>query len=96
MGSGESPSLSIVHQVAAHEGVDPSELEPPLHEVIDPDALDALVQSTARQPSGSAATIEFTYRHRRIRVDSTGNIDVTATNQLAESRLDSGDNSPND
>lgn len=35
---------AVVEAVAAAEGVEPDELEPTLHEAIDPEALDALFQ----------------------------------------------------
>lgn len=75
--STETPtSIKVVRGVAAHEGIDPTDLEPPLHAVIDTDALDALFRPVdgAGEP---AAAIEFTYRGKLIRVDSGGHVDVT-------------------
>ncbi|QCS41689.1 HalOD1 output domain-containing protein [Natrinema versiforme] len=79
MTSSVPTSLRVVEGVAAHEGVDPVELEPPLHEVIDTDALDALFQSTG----DSSATIEFTYRGKRVCVDDSGQVQVTEASSNA-------------
>ncbi|OIB58892.1 HalOD1 output domain-containing protein [Natrialba sp. SSL1] len=48
MGTGIDPSQNIIQQIAAIEGLEPAELEPPLYEVIDPHALDALVRTQSR------------------------------------------------
>lgn len=71
MQSGDTPSMQIVREVATVDGVDPAELTPPLYEVIDPDALDAMVQTV-----GSDVTVEFTYRGHAIRVDGSGRVAV--------------------
>ena len=73
MSNADPISLRVVRGVAAREGVDPLELEPPLHEVIDTDALDALFRSTDE----SATAVEFTYRGHRVCVDGTGEIELT-------------------
>lgn len=90
-GSGVSPSLHVVQQVAASKGVDPADLDPPLHEVLDPDALDTLVQSAAHTASGDETTIEFVYRDRRVRIDSAGTVDVTDIDQRTDSSPNSAD-----
>lgn len=43
-------SNAVVERVAAAEGVDPRELDVPLNEVIDPDALDSLFAPTSKGP----------------------------------------------
>ncbi|WP_049896737.1 HalOD1 output domain-containing protein [Natrialba chahannaoensis] len=48
MGTGIDPSQNVIQQIAAIEGLEPAELEPPLYKVIDPHALDALVQTQTR------------------------------------------------
>ena len=54
---GERISLKVVEKVADREGVDPLALHPPLHTVIDTEALDSLFQST---PSTSrSGTLSF-------------------------------------
>ncbi|ELZ01853.1 HalOD1 output domain-containing protein [Natrialba asiatica] len=98
MGSGTQPSIEILQQIATAEGVDPTELEPPLYSVIDPDALDTLVQSMAdgtttgfgTQTEATRSKIEFTYSGYTVRVDETGRVDVRpTTDRLSESRANS-------
>lgn len=88
MGTGVSskPSHSIVTQIADVEGVDPTDLEPPLHAVVDPDALEQLIDSS--EPSLS---ITFTYRDYRVRVDGSGAVDVTTANQLTDASGESSE-----
>jgi hypothetical protein len=64
--SEESEALCtrIVEAVAAVEGVDPRELTPPLYEVIDPDALEQLVDT-----SSAPVTVEFDYGRWRVTLD---------------------------
>ncbi|MXV63356.1 hypothetical protein GS429_15045 [Natronorubrum sp. JWXQ-INN-674] len=98
MGTGVSPSHSIVTQIAAAEGIAPTDLEPPLHDVIDPDALDQLVDSSGYRSNGPTMVIEFAYQGRTVRVDGTGAVEVTAANQLTEtdSNTDSTEESHGD
>ncbi|SDD41296.1 HalOD1 output domain-containing protein [Natrinema hispanicum] len=53
-------SYRVVKAVARKEGVSPTELSPPLFSVIDPEALDALVQEDV-DSNTSQVEIEFTY-----------------------------------
>lgn len=72
MQTGDTPSIQVVTQVASTEGIDPVELTPPLHDVVDPDALDAFVRR-----ADAEATIEFSYRGHSVCVDGTGHVAVT-------------------
>ncbi|AXR78041.1 HalOD1 output domain-containing protein [Natrarchaeobaculum sulfurireducens] len=72
MQPGDTPSIQVVTQVASAEGIDPVELTPPLHNVVDPDALDAFVQT-----ADAEATIEFSYRDHSVCVDGTGRVVLT-------------------
>ncbi|WP_254522044.1 HalOD1 output domain-containing protein [Natrinema caseinilyticum] len=71
----QSLSLKIVDEIASCEGVQPEELRPPIHYVIDTDALDSLYQSgdSERAPS----KVEFVYKGYTVTVDRTGEVDVT-------------------
>lgn len=51
---------AVVENVAAREGADPTELDVPLVEVLDPDALRQLVDRSGRESPGSVR-IEFDY-----------------------------------
>ena len=81
MGTGvsPSPSHSIVTQIAALEGVEPTALTPPLHDAVDPEALDRLVES-----GRDGLEITFTYRDHRVRVSGDGSVDVTASNTVPD------------
>ncbi|MDS0477048.1 HalOD1 output domain-containing protein [Natrinema sp. 1APR25-10V2] len=77
-GEGEAVSLSVVQQVAARENVDPVELTPPLHDVIETDALDALFSTS----DGSDGELVFRYLGYTVRVDSAGGVDVVDDDSL--------------
>lgn len=68
MGSGGNSTDSIIAQivrkVADYENIDPVELNPPLGEVIDPDALEALFED----PRKDDLRITFTYQDYEISV----------------------------
>ncbi|RZV06048.1 hypothetical protein BDK88_4000 [Natrinema hispanicum] len=70
-------SHRVVEAVAWKEGVSPTELSPPLFSVIDPEALDTLVQEDA-DSNTSQVEIEFTYLDYvvQIRNDPTVSISV--------------------
>jgi hypothetical protein len=64
---------SALFAVADHEGVDPTELTPPLAEVVDPDALDRLLGSANPRED---VTVEFTYRGHDVVVSADGEVTV--------------------
>ncbi|WP_226480542.1 HalOD1 output domain-containing protein [Natrinema amylolyticum] len=66
-------SIRVIEAVAAREGIDPLEVSPPLHDVLDPTALDDLFEPTgaSQRPNG---TVSFTYRGHEIRVESDGRV----------------------
>ncbi|MDJ1434317.1 HalOD1 output domain-containing protein [Halostagnicola sp. A-GB9-2] len=60
-GPAERPSLRVVERVAEADGVDPVDLEPPLHGIVDTGALERLFKSTRQDgpthlPASSFAT----------------------------------------
>lgn len=63
-----SLSQAVVDAVARREKVEPENLEPPLYEAVDPDALDSLFEDNHT----SRGTISFMYKGYRVVVDSTG------------------------
>lgn len=73
-------SQSVVEAVAEQEGVEPAELEPPLYEVVNPDALDNLFWEDER----SRGAVLFMYKDYRVVVDST---DTVRLERDAESPL---------
>lgn len=77
MARGEPISVRIVRRVAEREGVDPSSLEPPLQQVIDPDALESLFRRPGGRPAALAGSVEFAYNGHEVVVDSSGDVTVT-------------------
>ncbi|AGB17527.1 hypothetical protein Halru_2957 [Halovivax ruber XH-70] len=71
----EPPSLRVVEAVAEADGVDPAMLDPPLYEVLDPEALDRLFAPTPTDPS--RGTVRFDYRGHEVTVRADGTVDVT-------------------
>ncbi|EMA41171.1 HalOD1 output domain-containing protein [Halobiforma nitratireducens] len=83
MERGIPPSIAVVREVAAREETEPTELQPPLHTVVDTDALDALFLTDGRPRTGSRLapesdlSVEFTYLEYRVRVGDCGTVRVT-------------------
>ncbi|WP_408957171.1 HalOD1 output domain-containing protein [Natrinema sp. 74] len=71
----EPVSIRVVEAVAARERIDPLEVSPPLHESIDPAALDALFEPT-RISDRTTGTVTFRFHGYRVCVDSDGSIDL--------------------
>lgn len=65
----ESLTAEVLAAVADREGVDPVDLEPPLHDVVDPDALEALFTDSVDGAARENVSAEFTYRGHRVLVD---------------------------
>lgn len=76
--------VRIVSEVAAREGVDPTELKPPLHDVIDPEALEALFEPTPTSQRSHAGSVSFVYRGYDVTVTASGEISVTEITPTAE------------
>jgi hypothetical protein len=68
----ENPVPQIVDAVAEAEGVEPVTLDPPLAEVVDPDALETLVEDS----TASDLEVRFAYRGHDIVVDNSGRVQV--------------------
>lgn len=64
----ESISAAVVEAVATRKGVDPTEL-PPLHDAIDPDALESVVATGA--DGGGVFFVEFEFAGCIVTVDDT-------------------------
>lgn len=75
-GPQDSVSVRIVKRVAAHEGVDPVDLSPPLHTAIDTDALNSLFKPPI---SGSerVGRVTFDYRGHTVIVENAEDIAIT-------------------
>lgn len=67
-------ALTIVEAVAERDGVDVTDLQPPLHDVVDTDALESLFERT---PDGATASVSFAYCGYTVRVDATGDVEIS-------------------
>lgn len=67
---GESPSEAVLRSLAAVTGADQLEIEPPLFESIDPDALDQLIEAAR----SADICVSFDHSNHRIVLDGTGNL----------------------
>ncbi|QLG61253.1 HalOD1 output domain-containing protein [Halorarum salinum] len=68
----EPPSATVIENVAVHKGTDALLLDPPLYDVLDPDALDALF----RDVDGARRTgeVSFEYCGCHVTVGSDGRV----------------------
>lgn len=69
-------SYRVVEAVAREEGVSPADLDQPLNDVVDPDALNALFSQTG--PDGA---VEFTYHDYTVVVDGTGRVHAESASE---------------
>ncbi|SFB71289.1 hypothetical protein SAMN05444422_101402 [Halobiforma haloterrestris] len=76
------PSYRVIEAVARKEGVSPSELSPPLFSVVDPDALDALVQGDGDSDT-SQVTVEFTYLDYVVQIREGPTVSISAQDRDA-------------
>ena len=70
------PSYRVIEAIAQKEGVSLTELTPPLYTVIDPDALDALIQKDVNSNTNHVV-VEFTYRNYVVRVQNSPTVSVS-------------------
>ena len=68
--TGSSLSVAVVEAVAEREAIDPLELERPLHDVVDTDALERLFPVDGAGGPGSDGYVSFVYEGRLVRVSS--------------------------
>ncbi|WP_254864078.1 HalOD1 output domain-containing protein [Halovivax gelatinilyticus] len=69
--------VRIVTEVAEREGVDPTMLRPPLHDVIDPEALEALFAPTPTSDRTAGGSVTFAYCGYDVTVAADGTISVS-------------------
>ncbi|MFC4440447.1 MULTISPECIES: HalOD1 output domain-containing protein [Natrialbaceae] len=70
-------STTVIETIAARDGVDPVELEHPLYEATDPDALDALFAPPRTGMARSDGRLQFSYCGYDVIVRSDGDVTVT-------------------
>lgn len=90
----DSPSTAVVVALAEAKGIDPIELETPLYDVINPEALDMLFESRTAAASESAGVVSFTIDGYEVTV--TSNQEVTVTPEGAADAADDPDESSTD
>lgn len=67
---------TIVEEIADREGVDPVELDVPLYEAVDADALDVLVGGRGHRTPQTSLLVEFSYLGYDVAVDGDGAISI--------------------
>ena len=70
-----SPSRQVIQEIAEQKAVSPTDL-PPLHRVIDPDALDRLFDPTVNSARMNGSTA-FEYAGYDVTVHADGSVRVT-------------------
>lgn len=77
---GESTPLSmeVIDAIAEQEGIDPIDLETPIYEVIDLDAVDAL---TTGDTSTNDIEVSFTYEGYEVTVDNDRDIRISSADE---------------
>ena len=70
-----APSIAVIELVAIASDREPTGLEP-LYEVLDPDALDALVGSNGSNRVGNGTTVSFEFAGQSVTVNGGGGVMV--------------------
>ncbi|GAB7019461.1 HalOD1 output domain-containing protein [Halostagnicola bangensis] len=68
-------SVQVIKQVAAHEGIDPVDVSPPLHSVIDTSALDSLFEP-ANDGHSRTGRVSFDYRGHTVVVEQNDRVEI--------------------
>lgn len=76
--NGESISDLVVRNVAVYSNRTPLDL-PPLSDVIDPDAIDALFAATTGGHTRPGGTVEFDYAGYRVTISSDRSVSLEET-----------------
>jgi len=80
-------TVRIAQRVADREGTDVTALEPPLHDVINGDALAQLISSHPHERTDFTGCVSFTYLEYSIIVDHTGEITVIPATSADEQTI---------
>lgn len=71
----ESITYGVIDAIATLRNTSPTDIDLVLHDVVDPDLLDALRQH-GQDPDGTSWEIEFTIEHYEVSIQSDGDITV--------------------
>ncbi|MEA1932687.1 HalOD1 output domain-containing protein [Halohasta litorea] len=73
----ETPlSVRLPQELATHQGVDPTELTPPVGDVIDIEALERTVSAAAGDHGTPPTTVTFEYDTLTVTVEGSEQIDI--------------------
>ncbi|WP_435178319.1 HalOD1 output domain-containing protein [Halorussus sp. AFM4] len=81
-GIGRRVSTAIVTAVAEAEGLSPTDLAPPLHDAVDPEALDRLFGGDRHRAEGETR-VSFTYYGYDVRVGGPDDVVVRPADESA-------------
>ncbi|OVE83089.1 HalOD1 output domain-containing protein [Natronolimnobius baerhuensis] len=70
----ERPSIHVIERIAEADGVDPVDLDPPLHDVVDTDALDRLFDSSHQDSPPRRGSVSFRYREHDVTVHADSRV----------------------
>lgn len=70
----ESLASAIITEIAEQEGTDPTKIDPPLYDVLDPDALDSLFVPTKAGRARSGGHVAFIYCGYEVTAFSDGDV----------------------
>lgn len=73
---GPTLSTAVVKAIAEREGIDPLDMDPPLYDVIDPDALNALFAQPADVGDARLEGVVFEYNGYEVEVTSDGDVHI--------------------
>lgn len=76
---GRSVSQLVIERVSEREGINPAEIEPPLYDVIDPDALDSIFVTPSK--STQKRRVDFAYRDYWITVEGADEVTIRVSQQ---------------
>ncbi|MFC7157950.1 HalOD1 output domain-containing protein [Halomarina halobia] len=78
-------STAIVEAIAAEKQVDPIRLDPPLHDVVDPDALDEMFSV----PNSVPGYVAFEYDGYQVEAHSDGRVTLSPLTESSAATLTS-------
>lgn len=70
-GPPRSVAEMVIEMISEAEGESPTEITPPLYDVVDPEALDAVTESI-----GPKGTVAFEYCGHEVRVGGDGDVSI--------------------
>lgn len=77
-------SEKILDEIAEREDVPPVDLEPPLYDAIDPEALDSFFRNHGRETVDSARQIVFRYAGYDVSVSGDGEVEIEERKQRSD------------